>query len=120
MPNIKKIVKYNKQQAEILDKIINILELDDENSTTLYELDTNKNKQKKILDLIPDIRKYFSYACMKGVREPEKVKRPHLSIIKHIMKSKYNIYNSDHRVIINDDKIRTTKYIFIKKQLKIY
>ena len=47
MPNIKKIVKYKKQQAEILDKIINILELDDENSTTLYELDTNKNKQKK-------------------------------------------------------------------------
>lgn len=57
--------------------------------------DTNKEKQQLILDLIPIIRKYFSYACRKGVREPEKVKRPYLSIIKHITKTKYNIYNTD-------------------------
>ena len=32
---------------EILKKIITILELDDDNSITLYELDTNKEEQKK-------------------------------------------------------------------------
>tara|TARA_Y100000310_G_C20399827_1_gene676863 strand:+ start:185 stop:535 length:351 start_codon:yes stop_codon:yes gene_type:complete len=107
---------YKKEQDEILQKIINILDLDNENSITLHELDTNKEKQQLILDLIPTIRKYFSYACMKGVREPEKVKRPYLSIIKHITKSKYNIYNTDYRVIINNEKIRTTKYIFLIKK----
>ena len=107
---------YKKEQNEILEKVITILDLDKENSITLYELDTNKEKQELILDLIPTIRKYFSYACMKGVREPEKVKRPYLSIIKHITKTKYNIYNTDYRVVINNEKIRTTKYIFsIKK-----
>tara|TARA_B100001167_G_C16610278_1_gene230006 strand:- start:76 stop:435 length:360 start_codon:yes stop_codon:yes gene_type:complete len=114
-----KSVLYKKEQDEILQKIINILDLDDENSITLHELDTNKEKQKLILDLIPTIRKYFSYACMKGVREPEKVKRPCLSIIKHITKKKYHIYNSDSRIMVNNIKIRTTKYIFsLKKILK--
>jgi len=107
---------YEKEQDEILKKIITILELDDDNSITLYELDTNKEKQERILELIPEIRKYFSYACMKGVREPEKVKRPYLSIIKHIAKLKYNIYNSDFRISINNEKIRTTKYIFFIKK----
>ena len=105
---------YKKEQEEILDKIIDILELDEENSITLHELDNDTEKQQKILNLIPDIRKYFSYACMKGVRNPEQCKRHYLSIIKHITKKEYNIYNSDCR--INDDnQIRTTKYVFIKK-----
>jgi hypothetical protein len=51
---------YKKEQRDIIDKIINIMGLDDENSVTLYELDNNDEKQKKILDLIPEIRKYFS------------------------------------------------------------
>ena len=108
---------YKKEQNEILEKIITIMNLDDENSITLHELDTNKEKQQLILDLIPTIRKYFSYACMKGVREPEKVKRPYLSIIKHMTKPKYNIYNTDYRVVINNKKIRTTKYIFSLKKI---
>ena len=115
MPNLKKIVKYKKQQAEILDKIINILELDEENSATLYELDTNKNKQKKILDLIPDIRKYFKVRNIVGAKYPEKCKRSYLSIIKHITKNIYHIYNSECRIEVNDKKIRTKKYVWIKK-----
>ena len=106
---------YKKEQNEIVNKIINILDLDSENSITLYELDTNKEKQQLIFNLIPIIRKYFSYACMKGVREPEKVKRPYLSIIKHITNLTYNVYNTDYRVVINNEKIRTIKYIFLKK-----
>ena len=58
---------YKNEQNEILEKIITIMDLDEENSITLYELDTNKEKQKLILDLIPTIRKYFSYACMKNI-----------------------------------------------------
>ena len=108
---------YKKEQDEILQKIINIIDLDKENSITLYELDNNTEKQNKIIDLIPNIRKYFSYACMKGVRNPEQCKRPYLSIIKHITKKEYNIYNSDCRINDNN-QIRTTKYIFIKKLLK--
>ena len=108
---------YKKEQNEIIDKIINILQLDDDNSITLYELDTNKNKQKSILDLIPDIRKYFKVKGIIGAKEPDRCKRPYLSIIKHLTKSKYHIYHSDYRLKMDSqkDKIRTKKYIFIKK-----
>jgi hypothetical protein len=33
---------YKKEQTEIINNIIEILDLDNENSTTLYELDNNK------------------------------------------------------------------------------
>ena len=38
------------------------------------------------MDLIPDIRKYFSFNNRKAVGEPERIKRPWLSIIKPINK----------------------------------
>ena len=110
-----KNVLYKKEQENILEDIINILNLDADNSTTLYELDTNIIKQKKILDLIPVIRKYFTTKNIIGAKEPEQCKRPYLSIIKNIVKIKYNVYHSDWRIDIDSKKIRTTKYIFIKK-----
>lgn len=108
---------YNNQQSEIVDKLINILQLDKNNTTTLYELDTNINKQEEIIKLIPEIKKYFSYACMKGVREPEKVKRSYLSIIRHITKLKYDMLICDLRTTVNNNEIRTKKYIFNKKNI---
>jgi hypothetical protein len=112
---------YKKEQDEILQKIINIIDLDKENSITLYELDNNTEKQNKIIDLIPDIRKYFSLSFVKGVKNPELLKRPYLSVIKQILKNNYNIISSDFRTQIDENKIRTKKYIFIlKKLLKEY
>ena len=107
---------YAKEQEELSSKIISILDLDIDNSTTLYELDNNKEKQQEIMKLIPDIRKYVSYACIKGVREPEKVNRPYLSIIKHLTKPYYHFYNSDTSIVVNDKKVRTKRYILIKRK----
>ena len=56
-----KSILYKKEQDEIINKIIDILVLDNNNSIILYELDNDKIKQDKILELIPDIRKYFSF-----------------------------------------------------------
>jgi hypothetical protein len=44
-----KSILYKKEQDELVDKIINILELDNENSIILYNLDNDKTKQYKIL-----------------------------------------------------------------------
>ena len=55
-----KSILYKKEQDELVDKIINILELDNENSIILFNLDNDKTKQDKILELIPEIRKYYS------------------------------------------------------------
>ena len=106
---------YKIEQENIINNIINILDLDDENSITLYELDNNKHLQEQLLSLIPNIKKFFTISFNKGITNPDKTKRPYLSIIKQILKTKYNIYNSDFRINYSDLNIRTTKYIFIKK-----
>jgi hypothetical protein len=106
---------YKTEQCEICDKIIDILELDNDKSITLYELDNDKVKQQKILDLIPNIRKYFSFGSIVGASEPENTKRPWLSIIRHITKIKYQLIYGDYTKKINDTRIRTKRYIFLLK-----
>ena len=51
---------YKKEQDEIINKIISIVGIEDNKQITLYELD-NDIKIQKIMDLIPNIRKYFSF-----------------------------------------------------------
>ena len=101
---------YKKEQEEIVDKIITILDLENKTEYTLYELDKNEEIQKKIMELIPEIRKYYAFNNMKSVGEPNKRKRPWLSIIKNLLKTKYNIVSSDYRILDNGKEIRTHKY----------
>ena len=103
---------YKKEQEEIIDKICNILDLENRNTYTLYELDNNVEIQKKIMELIPEIRKWFSFNGIKAVGEPEKIKRPWLSIIKHLIKQKYNIISLDYHFTEKGKHIRTQMYKF--------
>ena len=43
-----KSILYKKEQNDLVDKIINILELDNMNSIVLYNLDNDETKQYKI------------------------------------------------------------------------
>ena len=103
---------YKKEQDDIINKIITILDLENKNAYTLYELDNNKEIQKQIMVLIPEIRKWFSFNGIKAVGEPSKIKRPWLSIIKHLIKSKYNIKSKDFQFTENGKYIRTHTYSF--------
>jgi hypothetical protein len=103
---------YKKEQEEIVDKIVNILDLKNKTEYTLYELDKNEEIQKKIMDLIPEIRKYYAFNNMKAVGEPGKRKRPWLSIIKNLLKTKYNIITDIS--YLTDDKSQTQIYKFNK------
>ena len=105
---------YKKEQEEIVDKIITILDLKNKNTYTLYELDKNEEIQKQIMELIPEIRKWFSFNNMKSVGEPSKIKRPYLSIIKNLIKSKYNMESLDYHFTENGKHIRTQNYNFTK------
>ena len=105
---------YKKEQDDIINKIITILDLENKNAYTLYELDNNKEIQNQIMELIPEIRKWFSFNGIKAVGEPSKIKRPWLSIIKHLIKSKYNIKSKDFQFTENGKYIRTHTYSFTK------
>jgi hypothetical protein len=101
---------YKKEQEEIVDKIVKILDLENKTEYTLYELDKNEEIQKQIIELIPEIRKYYAFNNLKAVGEPNKRKRPWLSIIKNLLKSKYTLESIDFRMMDNDVEIRTHKY----------
>jgi len=104
---------YKKEQDEIIHKIISIVGIEDNTQITLYELDNDIKKQKEIMDLIPDIRKYFSFNNLKAVGEPERIKRPWLSIIKQLTKKQYTLHKKDYRIYQKDgDIIRTILYKF--------
>jgi hypothetical protein len=103
---------YKKEQEEIVNKIITILDLKNKTEYTLYELDKNEEIQKQIMELIPKIRKYYSFNGIKAVGEPNKIKRPWLSIIKHLIKKKYNMISLDYHFTEDGIHIRTQKYCF--------
>ena len=103
---------YKKEQDEIIEKIVMILDLDNKNTYTLYELDNNKEIQNKIMELIPEIRKWFSFNGIKAVGDPEKIKRPWFSIIKQLTKTRYNIESKDFQFTENGKHIRTHIYKF--------
>ena len=56
---------YKKEQEEIVDKIIKILNLENNNIINLCDLDNEYDKQKQIMELIPEIRKYNSFNGIK-------------------------------------------------------
>jgi vacuolar-type H+-ATPase catalytic subunit A/Vma1 len=103
---------YKKEQEEIVDKIISILDLENNNIINLCDLDNEYDKQKQIMELIPEIRKYYSFNGIKAVGEPSKIKRPWLSIIKQLTKTKYNIESKDFQFTENGKYIRTHIYSF--------
>jgi hypothetical protein len=96
---------YKEEQFLIVNKLINILKLDEDNSITLYDLDNNENIKNEIMDLIPEIKKYFRFDCIHGVLNTETVKRPYLSIIRNIIKLKYLVKNSKHQKICRAKKL---------------
>ena len=106
---------YKKQQYELSQKIIDTLELDENNQIILYHLDNDKKKIDKIMALIPELRKYFSFNNIRGLENPDVSKRPYLSIIKQITKLTHTLTTKDKHLTINDKPIRSRLLIFTKK-----
>lgn len=56
----KQVNKYTNERKDVLNKMFSILGINEKNNTfLLHELDTNIDKQNKILDLETDIKKHF-------------------------------------------------------------
>jgi hypothetical protein len=82
----KKVELYNEERQNIVNKLFQILEINDLNkSFSLHKMDDNPEKQQQILDLEPDVKKYFKcsrWTCM----HKKDVQRKWLSMIKYILK----------------------------------
>jgi hypothetical protein len=114
MVDIKKEHKYKKEQEELLNKLLLILNYNNDYTFYLYDLDNKIELQESIISLSDDIKKYYPASSCIGING-QNCKRPYLSIIRYIMK--YNnkeLYFMDYRLEIEDKKnIRTKKYKII-------
>jgi hypothetical protein len=84
----KKIELYNEERQEVIRKLFEILELNNNNNKffILHKIDSDTDKQEKILALETDIKKYFKcsrWVCFDSRRE---YNRKWLSFIKYLFK----------------------------------
>ena len=106
---------YQEQQKQIKEELIDILKLNETNYIILHELDEDKYLQEQIVSLIPRIQTYFSMSTTTAISYPEKIKRPYLSIIRHLLKDQFDILITDYTIKAEPKNIRTKRYYFIKK-----
>ena len=106
---------YDDEQSKIKKELIDILELNNKNGFILYHIDNDDELKSKIMRLLPKIRTFFSMSKITDISTPEKIKRPYISIIRHMLKNDYDILSTEHTLRINDKPIRTKRYVFIKK-----
>ena len=114
MPDKKKLLKYKKEQQELLGKLLNILNYNNDYTFYLYDLDNKTELQKSIIDLSNNIKKYYPSSTCTGINR-KKCKRPSLSIIRYILKfHNKELYVMDYVLNIeNGETTRTKKYKII-------
>jgi len=106
---------YNDEQIKIKKELIDILELNTKTGFILYQIDNDEELKLKIMNLLPKIRTFFSMSKITAISTPEKIKRPYISIIRHLLKNEYDILSKEYSLKIDDKVIRTKQYVIIHK-----
>ena len=114
MVDIKKQLKYQKEQEELLNKLLEILNYNNDYTFYLYDLDNKKELQETIIGLTDDIKKYYPASSCIGVNGQNCI-RPYLSIIRFLLKfHNKELYAMNYTLNIeNKETIRTKKYKII-------
>ena len=103
---------YKKEQAQLLNKLNDILNLKN-NNFIFYELDNDEEKKKKILGLIEDIRKFYRYESYCSVINAKKNKW--LVVMRFIFRRNgYSFYTKKYDFMKDNEKIKTVRYAVIK------
>lgn len=117
---------FHQEQLDIVIRLTNLLDLQNNSVHILYDLDNNDELKYNIMNLSTDIRKYYNCNNLKAVTEPKRIKRPWLSIIKTILKPYYHIHVEDYHFTNKTNGngngngnryIHTQKYTFNKRTL---
>ena len=112
---IKLSEKFQQEREDICNEIITILELNDDKSFLLYELDEDNEKQNRILDLKEKIQKCFACSTISSFKPNYVCKRPYLNIIRSILrKQDYTFIGNDYTLKINDEQKKTIKYFVFR------
>jgi hypothetical protein len=104
--------KYQAEREAVCNKIIGILELDENNSILLCDLEKDLVKQQKILDMKDEIKQYFAVSCLSPYKPNVTCNRPYINIIRGILRMQnYNFEGTTLITSLKDGKYTsTTKY----------
>ena len=109
MPDVQKNVKYSADQERMLGVLLEVLNFNGDLTFLLTDLDENTELQQRIMDLGPDIRKYYPASSCVGLNN-RTCKRAYLSIIRFLLKHHgRELYSNDYTVKMGDKQYRKTK-----------
>jgi hypothetical protein len=89
---IKLSERFKNEREEICNKLIEILQLDNNNSFLLNDLDNDIEKQNTILCMKDEIKKYFAVSCISAFKPNFECKRPYLNIVRSILRKQNYIF----------------------------
>lgn len=109
---IKLCEKYKTEREGICKKIIDILQLDANNSFILCELDANTEKQTAILNMKDEIPKYFACSEISSFKPNFECKRPYLNIARGILRKQGYTFENNNILykLENGNYKKTMKY----------
>jgi hypothetical protein len=103
--------KYKTEREDICKKLIDILNLDANNSFILHELDADTEKQDKIMEMKDEIQKCFACSEISSFKPNFECKRPYLNIVRGILRKEgYIFLGKDIEIKINNVIKRTKQY----------
>jgi hypothetical protein len=108
MPGVKLSVKYETEPEALCNELIDIVGTE----FILCELDSDTEKQQRVLQLKPDVAKYFAVGTLSSFKPNMHVKRYYLNIYKFVVKQQGYIVEHKEHIIKYETGLykKTSKY----------
>ena len=87
--------KYKEEREEICKRLLDILNLDDNKSFLLCDLDEDIERQTAILNMKEEIKKCFACSEISSFKPNFECKRPYLNIVRGILRKQGYTFNCD-------------------------
>ena len=101
--------KYQPEREEICTKLLNILNLGEDRSFLLCDLDGDVEKQAAILAMKEEIQQYFACSTISSFKPNFECKRPYLNIIRGILRKQgYTFTGDDHYIKYDNGLMKKT------------
>ena len=108
------------ERGQLVAKVVDILSLESSPVINLWELDNDVLIQDKIMALRPDFLAvgWRHSSIKKIIKDPTRIKRPWLTIIKTVLEYDYQLIMKDYHMKVNNRFVHTKTITFHKKYTK--
>ena len=108
------------ERGQLVAKVVDILSLESSPVINLWELDNDVLIQDKIMALRPDFLAvgWRHSSIKKIIKDPTRIKRPWLTIIKTVLEYDYQLIMKDYHTKVNNRFVHTKTITFHKKYTK--